>query len=92
MFRNSGKMERRKMREEILKALREIYDKIRHTEKKEITPETVLDEKSTGLDSLGMVEFLVGIEERFGITISDEEAKNLVFVRELIDLIERKLK
>lgn len=80
------------MKEEIFKALKEIYDSLKHKEYKEISLDTVLDERGTGLDSLGMVEFLVAIEDRFGITISDEEATRLVYVHELVELIEKKIK
>jgi acyl carrier protein len=43
-----------------------------------------------GLDSLDTVEMTVGIEDRFGIEIPDEELENVRTVNDAIDLIEQK--
>ncbi|MDR1237552.1 MAG: acyl carrier protein [Propionibacteriaceae bacterium] len=40
------------------------------------------------VDSLAMVEIIVGCEEAFGITIPDEESKNLVTVGDAVAFIE----
>lgn len=45
-----------------------------------------------GLDSLQITELIFEIEERFGMTIDDEEAKELRVAGDLITLIETKLK
>jgi len=45
-----------------------------------------------GLDSLQITELIFEIEERFGTTIDDEEAKELRVAGDLITLIETKLK
>ena len=41
------------------------------------------------VDSLAMVEILVGCEEKFGVTIPDEESKNLKTVGDAVAYIER---
>ena len=41
-----------------------------------------------GADSIDLVEMLMMIEERLGITISDEEALELKTVRDVVDFIE----
>ena len=41
-----------------------------------------------GADSIDLVEMLMMIEERLGITISDEEALELKTVRDVADFIE----
>ena len=43
------------------------------------------------LDSLDTVELTLGLEERFGIEIPDEELEGLVTVQNAVDLIETKL-
>jgi acyl carrier protein len=40
------------------------------------------------VDSLAMVEIIVGCEEAFGVTIPDEESKNLVTVGDAVAYIE----
>ena len=44
-----------------------------------------------GLDSLQITELLFEIEERFGTTINDEEARELRVAGDLITLIQTKL-
>lgn len=43
------------------------------------------------LDSLDTVELTLGLEQRFGVEIPDEEAEDLVTVDDVITLIESKL-
>lgn len=43
------------------------------------------------VDSLAMVEILVGCEEKFGVTIPDEESKNLKTVGDAVAFIEAHL-
>jgi acyl carrier protein len=44
-----------------------------------------------GLDSLDTVEMTVGLEERFGIEIPDEELEGVKLVGDAVDLIEKKV-
>ncbi len=41
------------------------------------------------IDSLSMVEVVVAAEERFGVTIPDDEVKNLATVGDAVAYIER---
>jgi len=40
------------------------------------------------IDSLAMVEIIVGCEEQFGVTIPDEEAKRIVTVGDAVAYVE----
>ena len=44
--------------------------------------------KDLGADSLDVVEMLMGLEEEYGITISEEEASNLKTVADIVKLID----
>lgn len=43
------------------------------------------------VDSLGVVEMLMALEDEFGIEIPDEEAEGIQTVGEAIDLVQTKL-
>ena len=42
-----------------------------------------------GADSLDVVELIMSIEDEFGVSISDEEAANLVTVQRIVDYVEK---
>ena len=48
--------------------------------------------KDLGFDSLDCVELLLKIERQFKISVSDEEAEPVKTVKEVIDIIEQKVK
>ena len=48
-------------------------------------------EKDLEVDSLGVVELLMVLEDAFGVSIADEEAKKIVKVSDAVDLLARKL-
>ncbi len=48
-------------------------------------------EEDLEVDSLGVVELLMALEDNFGVQIPDEEAESLVTVGEAVDLVEQKL-
>ncbi len=48
-------------------------------------------EEDLEVDSLGVVELLMALEDNFGVQIPDEEAESLVTVGEAVDLVEKKL-
>ena len=48
-------------------------------------------EEDLEVDSLGVVELLMALEDNFGVTIPDEEAESLVTVGEAVDLVAEKL-
>lgn len=43
-----------------------------------------------GADSLETVELIMGLEDKFGVTISDEDAENIRTVQAAVDYIEGK--
>lgn len=48
--------------------------------------------KDFGADSLDIVEMLMGLEEEYGITISEEDAGNVKTVGDIVALIEKHAK
>jgi acyl carrier protein len=54
----------------------------------DITPAATFAELD--LDSLDLVEFALGAEELFGVTISDDEAEDLASVGDAVALLETK--
>ncbi len=44
--------------------------------------------KDLGADSLDVVEMLMGLEEEYGITISEDDAANLKTVGDIVKLID----
>ena len=74
--------------EEIRSDLAEITNEVAGTE----TDEVQLDKSFTedlDIDSLSMVEIVVACEEKFGVTIPDDEVKNLKTVGDAVAYIER---
>jgi acyl carrier protein len=53
-----------------------------------IGPESSFEE-DLGLDSLGMVELLLALEEACGVTFPDEEAGRITTVRGAVDAVVR---
>jgi len=49
-------------------------------------------EEDLEVDSLGVVELLMALEDNFGVTIPDEEAESIGTVGQAVDLVELKLK
>ena len=45
-----------------------------------------------GADSLDVVEMLMSVEDKFSVSVSDEEAVNLKTVKDIVDLLENKTK
>ncbi len=46
--------------------------------------------ETLGADSLDIVEMIMALEEEFGIEIPEEEAQDIIFVKDAIDLIAAK--
>ena len=51
----------------------------------DITPDSTFE--SLGIDSLDIVELVMGIEEKFEISIPDEAAEKIVTVGDVVDYI-----
>ncbi len=48
-------------------------------------------EEDLEVDSLGVVELLMALEDKFGVKIPDEEAEGIVTVKEAVDIVVGKL-
>ncbi|VAW01336.1 Acyl carrier protein [hydrothermal vent metagenome] len=48
-------------------------------------------EEDLEVDSLGVVELLMALEDNFGVQIPDEEAESIGTVGQAVDLVEQKL-
>ena len=59
----------------------------------EIDPEKITMETNLiddlGADSLDVVELIMNLEDEFGVSISDEEAVNLVTVQKIVEFLEK---
>ena len=72
-----------------------IFEKVQKAlaEQFEVSPDTItLDTNlvyDLGADSLDVVELIISIEDEFGVSISDEEAANLVTVQRIVDYVEK---
>lgn len=71
---------------EVLGGLAEIVNEIAGVPAADVQPDkSFIDELD--VDSLAMVEVIVAVEERFGVTIPDEEAKNFKTVGDAVDFV-----
>ncbi len=59
-------------------------------DKDKIKPEASFEE-DLEVDSLGVVELLMALEDEFGVKIPDEEAEEIGTVGQAVDLVEKKL-
>ena len=79
-------MNREEIKEQVFLEIKEIvWDDVDRNEDLELR-------KDIGFDSLDCVEFLLKIERQFKISVSDEEAEPVKTVKEVIDIIEQKVK
>jgi len=72
------------------KKIKEIIAEMFKIKIEEVVPQKRLVE-DFGADSLRKVECIMKIEEVFSIEISDDEAKRLVTIEDIINYVERKI-
>ena len=48
-------------------------------------------EEDLDVDSLGVVEMLIALEDEFGVKIPDEDAESIMTVGQAIDMVSQKL-
>ena len=77
-------------RDEVLSALREVAVEVLSVE-----PDTVVEEarfkEDLDADSLDLVELVMGLEERFDISVPEEDLENVGTVGQAVDLVLAKL-
>ncbi len=76
--------------------MNEIFDRVRRVvaENQQIEPEKITIDSTfeeLEIDSFDGVNLLFGIESEFDIQVSDEDAKNLRGIRNVVDGVERLL-
>ncbi len=74
----------------LLDEIREILVTELATKPDMVKPESKLSD-DLGADSLDSIELVSALEEKFGIDITDEEARGITTVSEIIALVEQKL-
>ncbi|MGT2833365.1 phosphopantetheine-binding protein [Streptococcus halotolerans] len=74
-----------------------IYDTVvnvirhqRHEDDLLITPATSLRD-DLGVDSIELMEFVIALEDVFGIAISDEDVEQMVNMSDLLSYLEKKV-
>ena len=76
---------------DIEQRVKEIIVNQLNVNEEQITPEaSFIDD--LGADSLDIVEMLMGLEEEYGITISEDDAANIKTVGDIVALIDKNAK
>lgn len=69
--------------------LKDILVDVLGVDKDDVKPESKFVDE-LGADSLDLVELIMAFEDKFEIEISDEEAENMVMVKDVLDYINAK--
>jgi acyl carrier protein len=77
-------------RAEIESKLKELLVEELGLDEDKITMDATFEE-DLEVDSLGVVELLMALEDNFGVTIPDEEAESISTVGQAVDIVEQKL-
>jgi acyl carrier protein len=77
-------------REEIIAGLAEILEEVAGVDPADVSEDKSFTEE-LDVDSLSMVEVVVAAEEKFGVTIPDDEVKNLKTVGDAADFVLKNL-
>lgn len=77
-------------REQIMEGFAEVAVKLLNVKPEQVTEDARFDE-DLGVDSLGLVEFVMEVEDVFGVKIPEEELDGIATVGQAADLVEQKL-
>ena len=77
-------------RDEVLSALREVAVEVLSVEPDQVVEEARFKE-DLDADSLDLVELVMGLEERFDISVPEEDLENVGTVGQAVDLVLAKL-
>ena len=77
-------------REEALSALREVAVEVLSVEPDQVS-ETSRFKEDLDADSLDLVELVMGLEERFDISVPEEDLENVATVGHAVDLVMAKV-
>ncbi len=75
----------------------DVFEKVKAViaEKLDVEPEKIVPEarfiEDLGADSLDIVELIMGLEDEFGLEISDEEAEQIRTVGDAVKFIESRM-
>lgn len=73
-------------RQEVLAGMAEVARELLGVEPGAVT-ETASFEADLGVDSLGLVEFVMAIEDRFGIKVPESKLEGITTVGQAVDLV-----
>lgn len=77
-------------RKQVLEGFTEVAVKLLDVKPEKVTDEARFDE-DLGVDSLGLVEFVMEVEDRFDVKIPEEELEGITTVGQAADLVMQKL-
>ena len=77
-------------RDEVLSALREVAVEVLSVEPDQVT-EAARFKEDLDADSLDLVELVMGLEERFDISVPEEDLENVATVGQAVDLVMAKV-
>lgn len=77
-------------RQQIMEGFAEVAVKLLNVKPEQVTEEARFDE-DLGVDSLGLVEFVMEVEDVFAVKIPEEELDGIATVGQAADLVEQKL-
>ena len=77
-------------RSEIMSGFAEVAVKLLNVKPEQVTEDARFDE-DLGVDSLGLVEFVMEVEDVFGVKIPEDELDGISTVGQAADLVEAKL-
>jgi acyl carrier protein len=73
-------------RQDVLAGMADVAVELLGVDREVVTPEARFED-DLGVDSLGLVEFVMAIEDRFGIKVPESKLEGITTVGEAVDLV-----